>query len=380
MLCCLVAFADSLGYAIVVPLLPFTTERFGASTLAVGLVFAAYSFCQLVAAPALGELSDRYGRRPILLGSLFGSGAGFGLLLVAESYGMLVLSRVVDGLTAGNVAILYAVVLDAVASDRWTRAFAYLGTATGLGILVGLLVSSALASFGLPLAAALGLTLALANLVLVARWLPETARRRPRARLRDAWGRLVGHVDATPLRRALSAVLLATVSQTAFLLALPLYLSQVLGYDERPATATIAGLFTLAAAFQGLALPRLVEWLGERRTSLAGFALVVAGAALIAAAASLLQVLAGGTLILWGVAALGPTLNALLGRTNTVLDQGALMGVSQSVTSAGQMLGPLVGYAALALISPLGYGAATGALALLGLLVALTIHGPEDRT
>src|SRR5207244_2560238 len=138
--------------AIVVPLLPFAAQQFGAADVTIGALFASYSLCQLVAAPLLGTWSDRFGRRPLLLASLLGTAAGFALLIGARSVPTLLLSRLIDGGTAGNISIINSTVLDRNAPGEWESRFAYLSSATGAGILAGLVVSAVLASQGLGVA------------------------------------------------------------------------------------------------------------------------------------------------------------------------------------------------------------------------------------
>jgi MFS family permease len=368
---CALVFTDTFGYAVLLPLLPFSAQRFGASTLAIGAMFASYSLCQLVAAPALGSLSDRFGRRPLVLLSQIGSAFGFALLFGASAFWVLVLSRVVDGLTAGNISILYAAVLDQFQKEAWARRFAYLSSATGLGILLGLITSSLVVSVGLSGAAAVGLALTGLSIVLTWRFLPETRHRQPNTSALQAWRSALVTADARLLRRTAGAVLLGTLAQTSFLLALPLYLARVLGFTAAQATPVIAGLFVCAAGYQSLLLPRLLERVHERTAAMLGFASLALGSGLVGVAQGLPSVLAGAAVVMVGVATLAPTLPSLLGASNRTLDEGALMGLNQSVVSVGQMVGPVLGYGALTLPSTIGYGVLNALLALGGLAVVV---------
>jgi MFS family permease len=377
-LLCVLVFVDSFGYAVVLPLLPFAAERFGASIYAIGAMFASYSLCQLVAAPALGSLSDRLGRRPVLLLSQAGSAAGFALLLGPGGYWVLLLSRVLDGLTAGNISILYAAVLDHFPRESWGRQFAYLSSATGGGILLGLLTSSLVARHGLAAAAGLALVLIGSSMVLTCWLLPETRMRRSTLSVVDAWRRIAGTDQRAVLGQVEFGVLVSTLAQTAFLLALPLYLARLLGYQEEEATRFIAALFVAAAIFQVLVVPRVIERLADRGAALVGFGLLAPGGAIVGTASSLPWVAAGATLLIWGIALLSASLPALLGARNHALDEGALMGLNQSVVSLGQMIGPLLGYGALA-VSTVGYGAVAVVLALAGLAATLAVSKEVPR-
>jgi MFS family permease len=366
---CVLVFTDTFGYAVILPLLPFAAERFGASTVLVGVLFASYSLCQLVAAPVLGSLSDRYGRRPLLLISQAGSAVGFVLLLGPSAYWILLVSRIVDGLTAGNISILYSAVLDHFPREEWVRRFAYLATATGLGILLGLIVSSVVVRLGLAGAAGVALVLTGVSLVLTWRFLPETAQRARSVSAVQAWRRATVAGDTPRLRPTILAVLLGTLAQAAFLLALPLYLERVLGYTEEAATPFIAALFVAAALFQTIGVPRVVQRLGEPSSALAAFALIALGSLILAAAGGLVGVAAGAGTVILGIALLAPTLPSMLGASSPGLGSGAVMGLNQATVSFGQMVGPLLGYGALTLGEARGYGALNIVLALFGLAV-----------
>lgn len=370
----LLTFTDMFGYAIVVPVLPFAAQHFGAGTLTVGAIFASYSLCQLVSAPVLGAMSDRYGRRLFLLISQSGSVIGFVIMALAGSVWPLFLSRIIDGLTAGNISIIWASVLDHYQRPAWGRRFANLTTATGLGILLGLLTSSLVARYGLAVVAWVAVTLILLNMVITLRAFPERSATRASPPGRHGLAELLGHPGNAGARRVVGAGLLSTIDQSAFLLALPLFLGQLLHFQAQASAITITVLFALAAAFQVLLLGAVVTRLGDRRTAVLGFALMILGGSGLAAARTLGPVLVAGTLVMWGIVLLNPSISALLGTSNRTLDDGAIMGVNQSMASAGQLLGPLVGYAALALFSTRGFGIVCALLAVAGLALTSRIR------
>ncbi len=325
-------FVDTFGYAIVLPLLPFAAEREGAPPIAIGAVFATYSLCQLFAAPVLGTISDRVGRKPVLVLSQAGSAAGFLLLAASGSLFPMFVSRVVDGITAGNISTAYAVVLDRFRREEWAARFAMLGSATGAGIVFGLLTSSLLASGGLRAGALV---------------LPETRRiggpTQERIPLREAFA--TG--GPSSLRRTVAAALVSMVMQAAFLVALPLYLLRTLGYTEQSATIFLTVLVGGAAVFQLGLLPHLLRVAGERRAALLGFMLVALAGVTCAMATNLVLVALGAGLAMAAVVILNPAFTSLIGQRREAAGEGTLMGINQSTASLGQLLGPLLGYAAL---------------------------------
>src|SRR5471030_2956105 len=173
----LTIFVNLVGFGIIIPLLPFYAETFGASPAVIGLLFAVFSLCQLVAAPALGDLSDRLGRRPILVFSLAGTVVSFVMLALAHSITMLFLARIVDGLSGGNISTARVYVADITAPKDRARAYGIIGAAFGLGFIFGPALSGILAKTSLtaPIWAAAGLTLVAT--VMAWLWLPETVHR-----------------------------------------------------------------------------------------------------------------------------------------------------------------------------------------------------------
>src|SRR6202165_5984180 len=173
----LTVFVNLVGFGIIIPLLPFYAGTFGASPLVVGLLFAVFSLCQLTAAPALGDLSDRYGRRPILIFSLAGTVVSFVMLALAHSLAMLLAARIVDGLSGGNISTARAYVADVTEPKDRARAYGLIGMAFVLGFILGPALSGVLAkvSYTAPIWAAAIITLV--AIVVAWVWLPETVRR-----------------------------------------------------------------------------------------------------------------------------------------------------------------------------------------------------------
>src|SRR5438094_3899137 len=173
----LTIFVNLIGFGIIIPLLPFYAQTFGASPLVIGLLFAIFSLCQLIAAPALGDLSDRYGRRPVLIFSLLGTVASFVMLALAQSVTMLFLARIVDGLSGGNISTARAYVADVTEPKDRARAYGLIGAAFGLGFILGPALSGVLVkvSYTAPIWAAAAITLVATAMALL--WLPETVHR-----------------------------------------------------------------------------------------------------------------------------------------------------------------------------------------------------------
>ena len=180
----LTIFVNLVGFGIIVPLLPFYAETFGASPFVVGLLFAVFSLGQLIAAPILGDLSDRYGRRPVLILSLAGTVLSFVMMAMAESLTMLFVARIIDGLSGGNISTARAYVADITAPEDRARAYGVLGAAFGLGFILGPAISAVLSpiSYTAPIWMAAGVTAV--AMAMAWAWLPETVHRTPMAQSR----------------------------------------------------------------------------------------------------------------------------------------------------------------------------------------------------
>jgi MFS transporter, DHA1 family, tetracycline resistance protein len=144
----LIVFIDLLGFGIVLPLLPFIGEKYGANPFAIGLLTATYSFFQLISSPILGRLSDRYGRKKLLIISQFGTFIGFILLGLANSLPLIFISRIIDGATGGNISIAQAYISDVTDKNNRARAMGMIGAAFGLGFILGPTIGGLLSHFG----------------------------------------------------------------------------------------------------------------------------------------------------------------------------------------------------------------------------------------
>src|SRR5829696_5893061 len=133
----LTILVNLIGFGIIIPLLPFYATTFGASPLIVGLLFASFSLAQLIASPILGALSDRSGRRPVLILSLIGTAVSFAMHAVAQSLTMLFAARIVDGLSGGNITTARAYIADITEEENRAKAYGVLGAAFGLGFMIG---------------------------------------------------------------------------------------------------------------------------------------------------------------------------------------------------------------------------------------------------
>src|SRR5881397_2145975 len=269
----LTIFVNLVGFGIIVPLLPFYAETFGASPLTIGLLFAVFSLCQLVAAPALGDLSDRYGRRPVLVFSLAGTVVSIVLLFAA---------RIVDGLSGGNISTARAYVADITQPKDRARAYGLIGAAFGLGFILGPAISGVLArvSYAAPIWAAAAITLVATVMALV--WLPETVHR-THAGTGNPFRYLPELMRRPIVRRVLAIDFLYWFAFSIFQTTFALFAARRFGLDAPRTGYFLAGFGLLGAVIQGGMIRPIVRHLGDKPTFRIG--LVCASIGLAAAAA-----------------------------------------------------------------------------------------------
>ncbi|MDQ6726388.1 MAG: MFS transporter [Actinomycetota bacterium] len=360
-----IAAVDSFSYALVLPVLPFELRSMGAGAVLVAAVFAAFSACQFVAAPVLGRASDRWGRRRVLLVSQAGTLAGFVVLFLARSPGQVLAARVIDGATAGNLAVVYATLCDLYAAEERAPRFAMLNTAAGIGILAGLGVCAALTTRGFATLAAVAASAALVTIAgsLVVTFPPPSG-----AVDRARWGRLLIGAPVS-LRRSGMVVVAVQVHLGAFAVTLPALLHATIDASARSGIVVAAVGLVVGIAAQVTAGVRLNRRLGDRLAAAAALGGVEAGVLLLGVGTGrgplvgLVLSGAGAALVAAGL------LSALTATswlsTSAALGAGLLMGLSQALASVGQLIGPALGFVALAAAS----------WVLLGLLASLGVVG-----
>lgn len=374
----LTVFVDVLGLTIVLPLLPFYAEHFGAPPIVVGALAASYALCQLVSGPILGRISDRVGRKPTLLVSQMGTFAAFLMIGSAHALWMLFLGRIIDGMTAGNLAIAQAYISDVTRPENRTRAFALIGIAFGSGFLVGPAISGVVAQrygYGAPAFVAAGLSAL--SVLCTATLLPRTPPR-PDGEPAPSRTRSMGRFFSREVTRdRLVAFFCFALSFGMYVGGNALFLERRLGFDVAKVGWIFAYSGLVGGLVQGGIITRLVKRLGEARLSALGFACMGVGFGAVGFAHSLAHVLVCATIAGFGSAVVRPALTTLITKSVGTHEQGAALGVSQSLASVANILGPLTaGF--LIQHDLLGtFGLVTGAVALVGVVVIWRAE-PED--
>jgi MFS family permease len=343
----LIVFVDLIGFGLVIPLLPFYAERFSASPLQMTTLFATYSLMSMLMAPVWGRLSDRVGRRPVLMVSMAAAALAYGGLALATRLWMVFAARAFAGACAGNIAAAQAYIADVTPPEGRARGMGMIGAAFGLGFIIGPVVGGIVAGGNIATAdlmtpglIAAGLSAAAFLGVIVL--LPES---------RAAGAKSVARNRLAAARAALRRPVLARLLLVFFLVILAFsgmettfawWAIAQFGWGPRQTGFVFFYVGLLSAMMQGGLIGPLTRRFGEERLMLAGLALIAAGLLVMPFARSLPPLIVALSALALGMGAMQPSINSLISRRAGADAQGEILGVAQSVGSLSRVLGPLI--------------------------------------
>jgi len=334
-------FIDMIGFGIVLPLLPSYAARLSVSDARIGFLVSSFSLCQLLLAPWWGRLSDRIGRRPVILLGLAGSALSYLIFAFAGSFGLLLLSRVLAGSMGATVNVVQAYLADVTPRDQRARAMGLIGAAFGLGFVVGPAIGGITSHYGSQLPGLVAAALCAANLVLALFRLPESAHLRVREPSH-------GTVDWRLLLPPSVVLLLSGTAFTVIYVVFPLYLERTLGYGIHQTSYVFVLLGLVSAGVQGGLVGRVVRQFGEQRV-------MEAGCLILALGLFLLPILTGpatpadlrlpgliGVMLLIGLGPglIQPSTSGYVSRMTSAADQGRALGLLTSVAAVARVIGP----------------------------------------
>ena len=342
----LTVFVNLVGFGIIIPLLPFYAQTFGASPLIIGLLFASFSLAQLIATPALGALSDSWGRRPVLIFSLLGTVVSFVMLALAHTLTLLFIARIVDGLSGGNITTARAYIADVTEPHERAKAYGFLGAAFGMGFIVGPGLAGLFAtiSYTAPIWAAAFITLIATAMAWF--WLPETVHRGDGETV-SPWRALPEVFSRPRLRPLLIADFMYWCSFSVCNTTFALFASRRFGFDVVHTGYVLAAFGFLGVIVQvGMVAP-IVRMIGVLRTLLLGLVIAATGWGLVAASYSvalfLLALIPAGI----GVGLCNASLITLVSHSASKEEQGKVQGAAGALESLGRTIGPVWGNGAL---------------------------------
>lgn len=341
-------FIDMLGLGILIPVIPFVVRQFSESAFTVGLLSMSFALFQFFAAPILGRLSDRYGRRPLLLLSLLGSAIGYVLFGLARSLTMLFTARIVDGISGGNISIAQAYIADVTEPKDRSRNFGLLGATFALGFIIGPAIGGGLSHYwGLSAPAYFAGALAFANTLLGFFVLPETrpAAKRTYAPMTFRALNPIGTVIRGMQHEHLGAVFLAIFAFNVAFSGLQSNFSlfTLARFDWGPQqNAVLFSVIGISGALtQAVIMRRVVKTFGDQSIATVGLWIQACAYMFIAFVWAPWMVFLGSSVMALGVGITTPTLSGIVSNSVSDKEQGVTLGTVQSVTALTRIVGPL---------------------------------------
>jgi len=379
---------DLIGFGMILPFLTFYAQEFHATPLQIGLLFSSYSLTQLLCAPLLGRLSDRVGRRPVLLASIAGSVISYVIFALAPSYAVLLLARSLSGVAAANYAIAQAYMADVSSPAERSKAMGLVGAAFGLGFVLGPALGGILEQAGgaLPALAHLGprlvpfaaATLSAINLLIAFFSLPESLSpelRRDAASRGGAWHGISDLREVwrdTPLRGLMVLFFLVMFCFSMMETTLALFCQARFGFGARQTSWLFVFVGVVLVIVQGGLLGRLVRRFGERRLILSGIVLMALGLLLLPGS-QLWILLVSLLLLAVGQGVHNPSTTGLLSRLTDERSQGSTIGLSRSFGALARILGPSAGTFLFGAAGPGWPFWSAGLLMIVALVVAVDV-------
>ncbi|OKP98508.1 MFS transporter [Paenibacillus sp. P46E] len=348
-------FLCGIGFSIIAPVVPFLVQPYtsnpGEQAIVVTLLTSVYALCVFFAAPVLGALSDKYGRRPLLLICLFGSAVGYLVFGIGGALWVLFAGRIIEGVTGGSISTIFAYFADIIPPEQRTKYFGWVSAVVGVGTVIGPTLGGLLAKFGYSVPMYFGAVITLLNVAYGFFFMPESLGKNNR--LKEIT--LVRLNPFIQLASILSMKNLSRLLISAFLLWIPNGSLQAVfsqftmdTFSWKPA---IIGLMFSIMGFQdiisqGLIMPKLLKRFSDEQIAILGMVSEMIGYSLFALSAlfSFYPLFIAGMFIFgFGDSVFGPSFNGMLSKSVDSSEQGRIQGGSQSIQALARMIGPIIG-------------------------------------
>ena len=345
----LIIFVNLLGFGIIMPLLPYYVESFGAGPIMIGLITAAYSLFQILSAPVLGELSDKFGRRPVLLISIFGTTISFLLLGVAHSLPLLFLSRILDGITGGNISTAQAYIADITTKENRTQGMGMMMAAFSLGMVLGPALGGFLSVYGYAVPAFVAAAVAMIATVCTYFFLPESRhlatlsqkilKKKRVFNIRDFWNALIHPEIGLLLSISFMTMFAFALMQGTF----ALYAKHTFHLGAQTNGLIFAYLGLVGIIFQIFLLKKILQLMPEHQLINLSTLLMAVSLGLIVMSSNLVILLIAITLLALTSSISRTVIIGYLSKRVPDDEQGNIAGMNQSVNSVARLFGPLLG-------------------------------------
>lgn len=341
----LTIFINMVGFGVVIPVLPFYAERFGATPWEIGWLFGIFSLIQFFAAPIFGQISDRFGRRPVLIISTLGTALGFTIMGAGQSLMMLFVGRIIDGISGGSIGTAQAYVADITSPEDRSKAMGLIGAAFGLGFVFGPALGGATAAWlgeSAPLYLAGGL--ALANAILIFFVLPESLPKEKRGSKKERlFPTILQHVRTGPYFTTVVTYFILIAGFSIMSAIFALFVAHRYEFNTAQTGYVFAMLGVIGVVIQGGLIGRLVKKFGEARLATLGAAILTVSLFAMPFTAGIPMLLLACAGIATGNSLLSPTLSGIASRNVDAEWQGRALGILQSAGSLARWIGPVLG-------------------------------------
>ena len=344
----MIQFTEVLGFSSVMPLMPFLGLSLGLNALEIGLILSIFSICQLVASPITGKLSDKYGRKPLLLFSQTSTLIGFILLGLANNVWILIAARLVDGLLGSNMTVSQAYISDVTNPNYRTKTFGYSSAVFGAGLIFGPVIGGLLLliNFSAPFFFAAGISLL--SIILVIIFLPESLKRREE-KLKLKFEDIIPIKEAKYFFKSAmirGLILIFFIYNFGFMLFIntfPLFAEMQINATPQQVSFYMAWIGVLRVIFQSFLINPILKKLRENNTLVIGIFSMIFAMSFLIFSTSYWIVYLPFFFLAFGTGVARPILTSKL--TNTVKreETGSLLGVNNSLTSIGQIITPILG-------------------------------------
>ncbi len=375
-----ITFIDILGFSILIPILPFYVQHFGASKLMVGILFSTFAACQFLAGPLWGNVSDRIGRKAVLIISQIGATVGWTMLAFAPTIGWVFFARVVEGISGGNISVTQAYVADRVEPQQRARAFALVGASFSAGLVLGPAAGGlALARFGYTTPFLIAAALQVVTLLATIFFLPESIAAKGEREKAASLGDIPTFMRDPRVAPVLLQKLSFSLGLYAWFAAFALVLQTQLGYDAVRTSYFFAVFGCISVVLQVFVVGNLTERVGNRIASNFGFLSALGFFALMPFVRSTPALLAALVLFAIGLSLTNATIAALLTDASPENARGTVLGVGSSMESISGIIMPTISTGILAVYGPPWTAALSAVFVAVALGLGLAARRREAR-
>jgi DHA1 family tetracycline resistance protein-like MFS transporter len=339
-------FIDVTGFGIVLPLLPYYAAALGVGETALGALVASFALMQVISSPILGRLSDRTGRRPVLILSIITSIASFILFALANSFWMLLLSRIVAGL-ASEISVAQAYIADITEEKDRAKGMGRVGAAHGAGFIIGPAMGGFLSTYGFSTAGWAAALLALVNLLFVILFLPESRNHTQENPKNKSSLNLLKGLEQTLTFPFMGSILLIlfiiSFAFSSFPVVMPLLAMSFFGIGSLEMSYFFVYVGLVQIVFQGFVVGKMANKIGEEKLMIFGLTVMTLGILFMAIFPNLAFFFILSTVVLIGFGALNTSIPSYISKVTSKEKQGGTLGVTQSISGIARVPGPIIG-------------------------------------